>query len=179
MTGRGPRYQDQAGNLLDALAQQRASELVRLGRAEAEATVAEKDKEISRLFDQCDEYEEQLAEAGAEREALVSLAAGAERGRLAVEDERDRARRWAVHLEGENRRLTAQVEEAREQARVATVAALNLQRQTPDLAQATLARVRKARTWGQVWIELGQYFGLTAEEAGLEARARRVGEGDR
>ena len=94
----------------------------------------------------------------------------------AAEDERDRARRWAVRLENENRRLTDQVCEAKEQARVATVAALNLQAQTPEAAQRTLGRIREARTWGAVWIELGQYFGLTAEEAGLEARSRRLGE---
>ena len=93
-----------------------------------------------------------------------------------AEDERDRARRWAVHLENENRRLADQAREAKEQARVATVAALNLQRQTPEAAQRTLGRVREARTWGAVWIELGQYFGLTAEEAGLEARSRRLGD---
>jgi len=93
-----------------------------------------------------------------------------------AEDERDRARRWAVHLENENRRLADQAREAKEQARVATVAALNLQRQTPEAAQRTLGRVREARTWGAVWIELGQYFGLTAEEAGLEAPSRRLGD---
>ncbi|MGW1468483.1 hypothetical protein ACWCPT_29575 [Streptomyces sp. NPDC002308] len=96
---------------------------------------------------------------------------------VAARDERDRARRWAVHLENENRRLTDKVREANEQARVATVAALNLQRQTPDAAQRTLGRIRAARTWVAVWVELGQYFGLTAEQAGLEARSRRVGEG--
>ncbi|MGW1409417.1 hypothetical protein [Streptomyces sp. NPDC002403] len=99
------------------------------------------------------------------------------RKRLAdTEDERDRARRWAVHLENENRRLVNQTHEAKEQARVATVAALNLQRQTPEAAQRTLGRIREARTWGAVWIELGQYFGLTAEQAGLEARSRRLGD---
>ncbi|MEU3656462.1 hypothetical protein AB0E67_27375 [Streptomyces sp. NPDC032161] len=98
-------------------------------------------------------------------------------GRLAgAEDERDRARRWAVHLENENRRLVDQTREAKEQARVATVAALNLQRQTPGAAQRTLGRIREARTWSAVWIELGQYFGLTAEQAGLEARSRRLGD---
>ncbi|MFI9194204.1 hypothetical protein ACIG0A_33500 [Streptomyces californicus] len=100
------------------------------------------------------------------------------RERLAAAvDERDRARRWAVSLENENRRLADQVREAKEQARVATVAALNLQRQTPDAAQRTLARIREARTWVAVWVELGQYFGLTAEQCGMEARARRRGEG--
>ncbi|WP_097865875.1 hypothetical protein [Streptomyces sp. rh34] len=94
----------------------------------------------------------------------------------AAVDERDRARRWAVSLENENRHLGDQTREAKEQARVATVAALNLQRQTPDAAQRTLGRIRKARTWTAVWVELGQYFGLTAEQCGLEARARRRGE---
>ncbi|MFJ1827429.1 hypothetical protein [Streptomyces sp. NPDC088178] len=94
----------------------------------------------------------------------------------AAEDERDRARRWAVHLENENRRLIDETREAKEQARVATVAALNLQRQTPEAAQRTLGRIREARTWIAVWIELGQYFGLTAEQAGLEARSRRLGD---
>ncbi|WP_327335073.1 hypothetical protein [Streptomyces anulatus] len=99
------------------------------------------------------------------------------RERLAAAvDERDRARRWAVSLKNENRRLVDQAREAKEQARVATVAALNLQRQTPDAAQRTLGRIREARTWVGVWIELGQYFGLTAEQCGLEARARRRGE---
>lgn len=93
-----------------------------------------------------------------------------------LKDERDRARRWAVRLENENRRLVDQVAEEKEQARVATVAALNLQRQTPEAAQRTLGRLREARTWGAVWIELGQYFGLTAEQAGLEARSRRLGD---
>ncbi|MEU5490314.1 hypothetical protein AB0G98_21565 [Streptomyces sp. NPDC020196] len=95
-------------------------------------------------------------------------------GRLT--DERDRARRWAVSLENENRRLTDQVREAKEHARVAMVAALNLQRQTPEAAQRTLGRIREARTWGAVWVELGQYFGLTAEQAGVEARSRRLGD---
>ncbi|MFJ6238961.1 hypothetical protein ACIQH0_33320 [Streptomyces griseus] len=100
------------------------------------------------------------------------------RERLAAAvDERDRARRWAVSLENENRRLIDQAREAKEQARVATVAALNLQRQTSDAAQRTLARIREARTWVAVWVELGQYFGLTAEQCGMEARARRRGEG--
>ncbi|MFE9461654.1 hypothetical protein [Streptomyces californicus] len=100
------------------------------------------------------------------------------RERLAAAvDERDRARRWAVYLENENRRLADQAREAKEQARVATVAALNLQRQTSDAAQRTLARIREARTWVAVWVELGQYFGLTAEQCGMEARARRHGEG--
>lgn len=100
------------------------------------------------------------------------------RERLAAAvDERDRARRWAVSLENENRRLDDQAREAKERARVATVAALNLQRQTPDAAQCTLARIRKARTWVAVWVELGQYFGLSPEECGMEARARRQGEG--
>lgn len=94
----------------------------------------------------------------------------------AAVDERDRARRWAVHLENENRRLADQTREAKEQARVATVAALNLRRQTPDAAQRTLGRLREARTWVAVWVELGQYFGLTAEQCGMEARARRQGE---
>ena len=94
----------------------------------------------------------------------------------AAEDERDRARRWAVRLENENRRLTDQVREAKERARVATVAALNLQRQTPEAAQRTLGRIREARTWGAVWVELGQYFGLSAEQAGVEARSRRLGD---
>lgn len=99
------------------------------------------------------------------------------RKRLAAAlDERDRARRWAVILENENRRLADQAREAKEQARVATVAALNLQRQTPDAAQRTLARIREARTWVAVWVELGQHFGLTAEQCGMEARARRRGE---
>lgn len=96
-------------------------------------------------------------------------------GRL--KDERDRARRWAVRLENENRRLADQAAEAKERARVATVAALNLQRQIPEAAQRTLGRIREARTWTAVWVELGQYFGLSAEEAGLEARSRRLGEG--
>jgi len=94
----------------------------------------------------------------------------------ALEEERDRARRWAVRLENENRRLTDQVREAKERARVATVAALNLQRQTPEAAQRTLGRIREARTWGAVWVELGQYFGLSAEQAGVEARSRRLGD---
>ncbi|MFJ3283324.1 hypothetical protein [Streptomyces halstedii] len=95
-------------------------------------------------------------------------------GRLT--DERDRARRWAVRLENENRQLADEAREAKEQARVATVAALNLRRQTPEVAQRTLARIREARTWVAVWVELGQYFGLTAEQCGLEARARSRGE---
>ena len=94
----------------------------------------------------------------------------------ALEDERDRARRWAVSLENENRRLTDQVREAKEHARVAMVAALNLQRQTPEAAQSTLGRIREARTWSAVWVELGQYFGLSAEQAGVEARSRRLGD---
>jgi len=94
----------------------------------------------------------------------------------ALEDERDRARRWAVSLENENRRLTDQVREAKEHARVAMVAALNLQRQTPEAAQSTLGRIREARTWSAVWVELGQHFGLTAEQAGVEARSRRLGD---
>ena len=93
-----------------------------------------------------------------------------------LKDERDRARRWAVSLENENRRLTDQVREAKEHARVAMVAALNLQRQTPEAAQRTLGRIREARTWSAVWVELGQYFGLTAEQAGAEARSRRLGD---
>jgi hypothetical protein len=95
---------------------------------------------------------------------------------VAAVDERDRARRWAVHLENENRRLVDETREAKEQARVATVAAYNLKLQTPDAAQRTLERIRGARTWAAVWVELGQYFGLTAEQAGLEARSRRLGE---
>ncbi|MEV2259162.1 hypothetical protein AB0J13_10940 [Streptomyces anulatus] len=99
------------------------------------------------------------------------------RDRLAAAvDERDRARRWAVSLENENRRLEDQAREAKEQARVATAAALNLQRQTPDAAQRTLARIREARSWTAVWVELGQYFGLTAEQCGVEARSRRLGD---
>lgn len=99
------------------------------------------------------------------------------RKRLAdTEDERDRARRWAVHLENENRRLVDQERAAKEQARVATVAALNLQRQTPEAAQRTLGRIRDARTWVAVWVELGQHFGLSAEQAGLEARSRCLGD---
>ncbi|MFE3381347.1 hypothetical protein [Streptomyces anulatus] len=110
---------------------------------------------------------------------LAELAEGPEplrEGLAAAVDERDRARRWAVSLENENRRLVDQAREAKEQARVATVAALNLQRQTPDAAQRTLGRIREARTWVAVWVELGQYFGLTAEQCGVEARARRLGD---
>ena len=91
-----------------------------------------------------------------------------------AEDDRDRARRWAVALENENRRLEDQAKEAKERARVAVVAAYNLKRQTPDAAQRTLDRVRQARTWCDLWVQLGMYYGLKPEECGLEARDRRT-----
>jgi hypothetical protein len=64
--------------------------------------------------------------------------------------------------------------DAKERARVATVAALALRAQTPDAAQAALARIRAARTWGEVWTPLGMYYGMTPEQAGTEARNRRT-----
>lgn len=91
-----------------------------------------------------------------------------------LRDERDRARRVAVELEQELAHAADQLADAKEQARIATVAAFNLQQRTPDAAQRTLGRVHRATSWGAVWAELGQYYGLKAEEAGAEARARRT-----
>ncbi|MFE9844740.1 hypothetical protein [Streptomyces goshikiensis] len=70
-------------------------------------------------------------------------------------------------------RLYQQVLDAKEQARKATVAALNLQAQTPNAAQATLNRIRKADSWLGIWTALGMYYGLTSTEAGTTARDRR------
>ncbi|MGW7330438.1 hypothetical protein ACWGIU_17955 [Streptomyces sp. NPDC054840] len=70
-------------------------------------------------------------------------------------------------------RLYQQVLDAKERVRKATVAALNLQSQTPNAAQATLARIRKANSWVGIWTALGMYYGLTPEEAGTTARERR------
>lgn len=118
------------------------------------------------------------AEADLLRAEVASIQQAATEARARVVDlegEKERAIRWAVHLEGDHRRQENRADEAREQARVATVAALNLQQQTPDKAHRTLDRIRKATSWSAVWIELGQYYGLSAEQAGTEARSRRVG----
>lgn len=72
-------------------------------------------------------------------------------------------------------RLYQQVLDAKERARKATVAALNLQRQTPTAAQATLKRISEANSWVDIWTALGMHYGLTAEEAGTTARERREG----
>ncbi|MFI7315171.1 hypothetical protein [Streptomyces hygroscopicus] len=90
-------------------------------------------------------------------------------------EERDRARRIAVALENESAAHNEHVAELRERARAAQAAALNLRAQTPTAAQATLARIRAAQTWGEVWAQLGMYYGMKPEEAGIEARARREG----
>lgn len=86
------------------------------------------------------------------------------------------ARRQAVRAkqaEASVGRLYQQALDAKEQARKATVAALNLQRQTPNAAQATLDRIRKADSWIGIWTALGMYYGLTSTEAGTTARERR------
>lgn len=70
-------------------------------------------------------------------------------------------------------RLYQQVLDAKERARKAAVAALNLQAQTPNAAQATLARIRKAGSWIEIWTALAMYYGLTSTEAGTTARDRR------
>lgn len=80
----------------------------------------------------------------------------------------------AAEMEADRDRIDKALREAKEHARKAAVAALNLRSQTPNAAQRTLALVRDARTWGQVWIHLGIYYGMKPEEAGLEARARRT-----
>ncbi|MET7759754.1 hypothetical protein ABZT27_34395 [Streptomyces sp. NPDC005389] len=41
-------------------------------------------------------------------------------------------------------------------------------------ATGTLRSIRNARTMGDIWAQLGMYFGLTAEQAGQEARDRRT-----
>ncbi|MET8270711.1 hypothetical protein [Streptomyces sp. NPDC005096] len=46
--------------------------------------------------------------------------------------------------------------------------------QTPNAAQRTLNLIRQARTWVEVWMHLGIYYGMKPEEAALEARARRM-----
>lgn len=118
------------------------------------------------------------AEADLLRAEVASIQQAATEARARVVDlegEKERAIRWAVHLEGDHRRQENRADEAREQARVATVAALNLQQQTPDKAHRTLDRIRQATSWSAVWIELGQYYGLSAEQAGTEARSRRIG----
>ncbi|MFJ2909377.1 hypothetical protein ACIO8F_08065 [Streptomyces sp. NPDC087228] len=63
--------------------------------------------------------------------------------------------------------------EAKEQARVAHVAAHRLMLRTPEAAERTLGRVREARSMGDIWTILGMHYGLTPEQAGQEARARR------
>jgi hypothetical protein len=86
------------------------------------------------------------------------------------------ARRQASRAKGAEAtvgRLYQQVLDAKERARKATVAALNLQAQTPNAAQATLARIRKAGSWIEIWTALGMYYGLTSTEAGTTARDRR------
>nr|WP_012840391.1 hypothetical protein [Streptomyces sp. W9]ACX85506.1 pCQ3_5 [Streptomyces sp. W9] len=118
------------------------------------------------------------AEANLLRAEVASIRQAATEARARVVDlegEKERAIRWAVHLEGDHRRQENRADEAREQARVATVAALNLQQQTPDKAHRTLDRIRQATSWSAVWIALGQYYGLSAEQAGTEARSRRIG----
>lgn len=88
-----------------------------------------------------------------------------------VEARRQAAR--AKQAEASVGRLYQQALDAKEQARKATVAALNLQAQTPNAAQATLNRIRKADSWIGIWTALGMYYGLTSTEAGTTARERR------
>lgn len=69
--------------------------------------------------------------------------------------------------------------DAKERARVAMVAALNLRRQTPDAAQRTLDTIRDASTALEAWVTLGMYYGMTPEQAAQGARAwRRAAEND-
>jgi len=77
-------------------------------------------------------------------------------------------------LEADRDRALKDATEAKEQARQSTVAALNLRAQTPSATQGTLGAIRRAKTWGDVWVSLGLYYGMTPKEAGLEARARRT-----
>jgi hypothetical protein len=82
----------------------------------------------------------------------------------------------AALIRSENAReeLRRRLNAAEERARVATAAALALRSQTPGAAQRTLALIRQAGTWGEVWVHLGIYYGMKPEEAGLEARKRRT-----
>lgn len=88
-----------------------------------------------------------------------------------VEARRQAAR--AKHAEASVGRLYQQVLDAKERARKATAAALSLRSQTPTAAQSTLDRISKADSWVGIWTELGMYYGMKPEEAGLTARERR------
>jgi uncharacterized protein YdcH (DUF465 family) len=97
-------YQAQADAMLDVLAQDRLGELLKQKERELRAVITGKDQRIIELFEKCDEYDAQIEELRAEREAFASLAAGAERARLALVDRvqkilhRSDAGDWAVGL---------------------------------------------------------------------------------
>ncbi|AXI91368.1 hypothetical protein SAM9427_37005 (plasmid) [Streptomyces sp. ETH9427] len=83
----------------------------------------------------------------------------------------------ARHTDLVTQRDTAlrEAREATKRVQETTAAALALRSQTPTAAQRALDTIRKAKTWVDVWIALGQYYGMSPEEAGHEARARRTG----
>ena len=124
------------------------------------------DAELDQLY-----QERQQARASLAGTAARLRQVSAERDQLRAE--RDHARRWAVALENELAAAKTERIELRERARTAQSAALALRAQTPTAAQGALGRIRAARSWVDVWVALGMYYGLSPEQAGAEARNRR------
>ncbi|MGW7197240.1 hypothetical protein [Streptomyces chryseus] len=60
-----------------------------------------------------------------------------------------------------------------EQAREHAIELATMARRA-SAAETTLDRVRAARQWADVWTALGMHYGLTSQQAGQEARARRT-----
>ncbi|MCL6302843.1 hypothetical protein [Streptomyces kronopolitis] len=115
----------------------------------------------------------------ARRDSLLVLLSRAEYGvlspveaallRTTVEAELvegDTARRAAGGQQAAVRRMQQRIDAA-EQAIVET-------EQHASRCEATLAGIRAARTWADVWAHLGMFYGLAPEQAGQEARARRT-----
>ncbi|NEA19833.1 hypothetical protein [Streptomyces halstedii] len=135
------------------------------------------------------ESPEQLLAAAEKRAAELSrLHQKACRALDLMQHDRDAHRERAENFEGRAKAMEASrdheaaareqaqqdAKDAKERARVATVAALNLRRQTPDAAQRTLDTIRDASTALEAWVTLGMYYGLTPEQAGQGARAWRT-----
>ncbi|MFI0906785.1 hypothetical protein ACH4TE_25165 [Streptomyces sioyaensis] len=113
------------------------------------------------------------------RDSLLVLLSRAERGVLSPAEaallratveaelvEGDAARRAAGGQQAAVRRMQQRIDAA-EQAIVET-------EQHAARCEATLASIRAARTWADVWAHLGMLYGLAPEQAGQEARARRT-----